>query len=589
MENATREEQSQCNNPKFLGKAGWVKKAPCRLLASYKDSYIHVDKTAILVYENEELKNCIERLDLQKYDKCHELKSFFMRKHRLILIRLPKSGSKIHNIKFQVQTAEEKEAWIQALSDGINRAKNKVLDEVKMDESSNLLHLTRTRPKGNRNRRPPTRIHLKEVAELSSEGLLRLDFDLLDAAVANGTYGANVDDTDMPRETNKSSVLQCDSTETAENSHAKTQTELKVLKLPMERQEKAAWKKTSLPPSPNPTDSSSSELAGNSELKRHIHPPSPPTKDTKPSYCPSEPNQEAKCTPDSNEDKRQVHKNDNARVPQKKYETLPCVGDDTTTVSEDEKTKHASSKFNIQPVKDETTGSQEGEDHNSCLKRSVPFTSLCSDVFLNDPTTYSEMFFPTPQEKTINADDECLDSCQHLNAKSEVSARENTFTMSTSALGGNDTCTDMPNTRSCGNLMPMPPIVTATTNVGSNGSMCRHSEAMPLPTKIRSVSFGDLLSDSSIIISLQCHSEAIMRNEVLSVDLITLENELTLEMDKTNKLMNRVCYSNMGRDEECTPGDLLTKAMEKLKKADYVLKEVKKLKHTKSLRKRNSW
>lgn len=33
-------------------------------------------------------------------------------------------------MKFQAQTAEEKEAWIKALRGGINRAKNKVFDEV---------------------------------------------------------------------------------------------------------------------------------------------------------------------------------------------------------------------------------------------------------------------------------------------------------------------------------------------------------------------------------------------------------------------------------------------------------------------------
>ncbi|XP_051919898.1 pleckstrin homology domain-containing family O member 2 isoform X3 [Hippocampus zosterae] len=174
MEHATHEDQVECNHPKFLGKAGWIKKAPCRLLASYKDRYIHVGKTAIAVYENEDLKNCIGSLDLQNYDKCHELKSPFMRKHRLILIRSPESGNKIHNIKFQVQTAEEKEAWIQALSDGINRAKNKVLDEVKMDESSHLQHLTRARPKGNRNRRPPTRIHMKEVSVIECANMRKL-------------------------------------------------------------------------------------------------------------------------------------------------------------------------------------------------------------------------------------------------------------------------------------------------------------------------------------------------------------------------------------------------------------------------------
>lgn len=33
-------------------------------------------------------------------------------------------------MKFQAQTAEEREAWIKVLNDGINRAKNKAFDEV---------------------------------------------------------------------------------------------------------------------------------------------------------------------------------------------------------------------------------------------------------------------------------------------------------------------------------------------------------------------------------------------------------------------------------------------------------------------------
>lgn len=36
----------------------------------------------------------------------------------------------VHDVRFQTQTAEEKEAWIKALSNGISRAKNKIFDEV---------------------------------------------------------------------------------------------------------------------------------------------------------------------------------------------------------------------------------------------------------------------------------------------------------------------------------------------------------------------------------------------------------------------------------------------------------------------------
>lgn len=37
----------------FLDKAGWLKKDTGRLLASFKDRYIQVEKTEVVVYENE--------------------------------------------------------------------------------------------------------------------------------------------------------------------------------------------------------------------------------------------------------------------------------------------------------------------------------------------------------------------------------------------------------------------------------------------------------------------------------------------------------------------------------------------------------
>lgn len=43
----------------------------------------------------------------------------------------------VHDIKFQAPTLEEKESWIKALNEGINRGKNKVFDEVREREFSN--------------------------------------------------------------------------------------------------------------------------------------------------------------------------------------------------------------------------------------------------------------------------------------------------------------------------------------------------------------------------------------------------------------------------------------------------------------------
>ncbi|KAK9542534.1 hypothetical protein VZT92_000389 [Zoarces viviparus] len=276
MEDGAKEDPAQSKEPKFLGKAGWVKKAPARLFTSYKDRYVHVEKTEIVVYENEDLQNCLERVDLENYDKCHELRSPFKKKHRLILIRSPKPGNKVHDVKFQAQTAEGKEAWIKALIDGINRAKNKVFDEVTVDESINLEHVTRTRPKGNRNRRPPTRIHMKEVADVSSDGILRLDLDLEDAIMPNGTHHASVDGTETPKEAIKAPTPPSNASESAEEE-ARTEPEVspqkKVIKPPM-------------PPTKEAKRSSTPEDEPDKDEKKVLKPPMPPSKEAKPCASP---------------------------------------------------------------------------------------------------------------------------------------------------------------------------------------------------------------------------------------------------------------------------------------------------------------
>lgn len=185
MEDGVKE---RCKEPAHWYKAGWLKKDTGRLLPNYKDCYVHVEKTELVVYENEEIQTCLERFDLENYDKCRELKNPFTRKQRLILIKSQKPGNKVHDVKLQAQNAEEKETWMKALRDAINRAKNKYLDEVKTDKSLNLEHITRTRPKGNNNRRPPTRIHMKEVAIVSEDGTMYLDLDRVDAVSSNGTH-----------------------------------------------------------------------------------------------------------------------------------------------------------------------------------------------------------------------------------------------------------------------------------------------------------------------------------------------------------------------------------------------------------------
>nr|XP_034955110.1 pleckstrin homology domain-containing family O member 1 isoform X2 [Zootoca vivipara] len=84
--------------------------------------------------------------------------------------------AKAPNLVFLAVSPEEKESWINALNSAITRAKNRILDEVTVEEESYLAHPTRDRAKIQHSRRPPTRGHLMAVASTStSDGMLTLD------------------------------------------------------------------------------------------------------------------------------------------------------------------------------------------------------------------------------------------------------------------------------------------------------------------------------------------------------------------------------------------------------------------------------
>ncbi|XP_005075588.1 pleckstrin homology domain-containing family O member 2 [Mesocricetus auratus] len=178
-EESVKERSDKPRGARTADKAGWIKKSSGGLLGLWKDRYLLLCQAQLLVYENEDEQKCVETVELGSYEKCQDLRAVLKRKHRFILLRSP--GNKVGDIKFQASNGEEKESWIKALNEGINRGKNKAFDEVKVDKTCALEHVTRNRVRGGQRRRPPTRIHLKEVASAASDGLLRLDLDVPDS------------------------------------------------------------------------------------------------------------------------------------------------------------------------------------------------------------------------------------------------------------------------------------------------------------------------------------------------------------------------------------------------------------------------
>ncbi|XP_063170262.1 pleckstrin homology domain-containing family O member 2 [Candoia aspera] len=203
MEDGLKEENSEkSKSPTSGDKVGWIKKSSGGLLSLWKERYIRLCKTQLFVYEDEEEQKCVESLELEHYERCQDLRALLKRKNRFILIHSP--GCKVQDIKFQASTTEEKELWMKALNDGINRGKNKIFDEVKVDESLSLDHVTRGRAKIAQSRRPPTRSHLKEVASAMSDGILRLDLDVPDSGPPNSILvTSETAETPPPKETHK--------------------------------------------------------------------------------------------------------------------------------------------------------------------------------------------------------------------------------------------------------------------------------------------------------------------------------------------------------------------------------------------------
>lgn len=581
----------------FQGKSGWMKKAHGRVLSSYKDRYVSVDKTEVLVYENEDKKNCLERVDLENYDKCHEMKSGFKKKHRLVLIRSPKSANKVQDLKFQAQSAEEKDAWIKALTDAINRAKNKIFDEVKVDESSNLEHVTRTRPKGNRGRRPPTRIHLKEVADVSSEGILRLDLDLENAIMPNGTHSSVVDGTENHKKPTPS-PSSSDSAEekalpTVDEAEDEDQSQSKVLKPPMPPSKQAATieegteeeevpeKKILMPPMPPSKDVKPSETTTDrtpetspdsrkkippmppnkplssiitpvdpSPSKTAAHPPTPPSKEKKP-------NASAEISQGSaeNTEKEEIDETDpEGDIASKEQVTPPTLA----------KSPKLPTKQEERPKSDVPTSEVEEEEP----KGDIPVVEVC----LKDPESVnlSPLLGRIGEDKEKKAEEKSLDSGQH----SDEDGLEDSVSEDASPTGDSNNDLDALDSKSSKKEISISLKPQICSSKGYTAWDLKPPKPLKPIAKARSASSGDLLTESS---------------DFRAVDVGKLETEVALEMEDTSELLNRASRAQTVPRGDKSPENLLAEAMEKLKRADHVLREVKKLNLAKDTGRRKSW
>ncbi|NWU87600.1 PKHO1 protein, partial [Onychorhynchus coronatus] len=165
-------------------KVGWVRKFCGKGIFReiWKNRYVVLKGDQLYISEKEvkDEKTMQEMFDLSDYEKCEELrksKSRSKKNHsKFTLAHSRQPGNTAPNLIFLAVSPEEKESWINALNSAITRAKNRILDEVTVEEDSFLAHPTRDRAKIQHSRRPPTRGHLMAVASTStSDGMLTLD------------------------------------------------------------------------------------------------------------------------------------------------------------------------------------------------------------------------------------------------------------------------------------------------------------------------------------------------------------------------------------------------------------------------------
>ncbi|XP_041823181.1 pleckstrin homology domain-containing family O member 1-A isoform X3 [Melanotaenia boesemani] len=163
-------------------KVGWIRKFCGRGIFRelWRSRYVVLRGDHLYISDKEvkDERKAQEVFDLADYERSEELrkaKSRSKKNHsRFTVLRCRQPGNNVPNLVFLAVSPEEKESWVNALNVAIIKAKNRVLDEVTIEEESALAHPTRDRAKIPQGRRLPTKGHLM-AASTSSHGMLTLD------------------------------------------------------------------------------------------------------------------------------------------------------------------------------------------------------------------------------------------------------------------------------------------------------------------------------------------------------------------------------------------------------------------------------
>lgn len=523
-------------------KAGWVKKSSGGLLGLWKDRYILICKTQLLVFEDEEEQKCLETVELESYDRCQDLRALLKRKNRFILIRSP--GKKVHDIKFLAQSLEEKESWMKALNEGIGRGKNKILDEVKVDESLSLEHVTRDRVRLGHGRRPPTRIHLKEVAKSTSDGILRLDLDVVDNGPPDFTMTVSDNENiPPPKETPKPPMPPTKPSGLSEKQHAEENVADQELKKPL------------LPPA--------------KKLDEHT-----PSED-KGSVSQGEDGEEYKASAEDNkENLMEVSNSSTAKAP---IPPPKILSDKLKGVSWEESTPHSESTKELKPSRDDSKENLTDVVAIATEKPPIP------PKILSEKLTAGLNSTPGSPEAKSSEGEEPSDS-DLPGAGMEDGETTESASQNVEVEEGSERAADK---------QKEPQTIQGQTKTSLETEAKQESTKVPskektllspsivnsLPLRTRCASLGDLLDESK---NAQKALQVPGFHKPPQSCLAKMEAKVACEREKTEKLLQKVLGGELeqaqkGNGPPVDAKTILNEAVEQLRQATQVLQEIKEL------------
>lgn len=202
------------------------------------------------------------------------------------------------------------------------------------------------------------------------------------------------------------------------------------------------------------------------------------------------------------------------------------------------------------------------------------------------------------------AEEKSVDSGQHSDDDSDGSRSGDTLAVSTAAMRGShagldamDSSEEDIHSLCYSGAFSGTQASTSMSAFEKQVDPCHCSDLDPqgkTSDKVKSASIGDLLSDCAVCFEARQRVGAVAGKDGLYChDIRKLEAKILLEMEKTTELLNRGSESQRDadgdEDGDGIPESLLVKATEKLKKAEYVLREAKRLKSAKTSINRKSW